>query len=248
MAFVWTCPYCGHTQTVTKEKADVRQGVLDVGENVNGNAGYRITAIGCSNPECRRVQVTVEYGSTRRYADGTLLEYQQTITSRQILPDSAAKPQPTYVPIALRNDYIEACRIRDLSPKASATLARRCLQGMIRDYCKITKGRLVDEIDTLRKTVDSGTAPSGVTIESVEAIDHVRGVGNIGAHMEKDIDLIVDVDPGEAQALIELIELLFDEWYVARHVRQERLNRVKEIAEAKADAKKPSPKADATSS
>jgi hypothetical protein len=51
--------------------------------------------------------------------------------------------------------------------------------------------------------------------------------------MEKDINLIVDVDPGEAQALIELIELLFAEWYVARHSRTERLNKVKQIAAEK---------------
>ena len=41
--------------------------------------------------------------------------------------------------------------------------------------------------------------------------------------MEKDIDLIVEVDPDEAQKLIELAELLFEEWYVAQHTRTERL-------------------------
>ena len=60
-----------------------------------------------------------------------------------------------------------------------------------------------------------------MTPESVEAIDHVRTIGNIGAHMEKDIDLIIEVDPGEAQALIELIELLFEEWYVAKYEREQ---------------------------
>ncbi len=54
--------------------------------------------------------------------------------------------------------------------------------------------------------------------------------------MEKDIDLIVDVDPNEAQVLIGLVEMLFDEWYVARHQRQERLERIRNIAEAKQDA------------
>ena len=36
----------------------------------------------------------------------------------------------------------------------------------------------------------------------------VRKVGNIGAHMEKDINVIVDVDPDEAQHLIGLITFL----------------------------------------
>ena len=41
--------------------------------------------------------------------------------------------------------------------------------------------------------------------------------------MEADINVIVDVDPDEAQVLIELAELLFDEWYIAREQRMQRL-------------------------
>ena len=63
----------------------------------------------------------------------------------------------------------------------------------------------------LQKCVDEDKAPRGVTPESVEAIDHARKIGNIGAHMEKDINLIIDIDPEEAQILIELVENLFDE-------------------------------------
>jgi hypothetical protein len=108
---------------------------------------------------------------------------------------------------------------------------------MIRDFCGISKATLFKEIETLRAAVTEGTAPAGVTPETVEAIDHVRSVGNIGAHMEKDINVIVAVDPGEAQALIELVELLFDEWYVARQTRQDRLARVKLIAAQKSAEK-----------
>jgi hypothetical protein len=108
---------------------------------------------------------------------------------------------------------------------------------MIREFCGISKSRLIDEIGELRKRLDAGSAPQGVTAESVDAIDYVRSVGNIGAHMEKDIDLIVPVDANEAQALIELIELLFEEWYVARHKRQQRLASVKAIADQKAALK-----------
>jgi Domain of unknown function (DUF4145) len=135
-------------------------------------------------------------------------------------------------------DYIEASRIRDLSPKASATLARRCIQGMIRDFCKTSKNRLIDEIKELSKRLEEETVPAGVNSESVEAIDHVRSIGNIGAHMEKDIGVIVDVDPGEAQTLLDLIEMLFEEWYVARNNRQEKLAKLKLIADEKASAKK----------
>jgi len=153
------------------------------------------------------------------------------------LPQTSAKPQPDYIPQPIRDDYYEACAIRELSPKAAATLIRRCLQGMIRDFCKISKSRLVDEINTLRELVKEGKAPRGVEIDSVEAIDQVRKIGNIGAHMEADISVIVDVDPDEAQTLIELVEALFDEWYVAAHDRQARLNHIKAIAAEKGSKK-----------
>ncbi|WP_346732688.1 DUF4145 domain-containing protein [Bradyrhizobium sp. 186] len=156
-----------------------------------------------------------------------------------LMPASAAKPQPACVPEPLRVDYAEACAIRDLSPKASATIIRRCLQGMIRDFCGIKKGRLIDEIKELRKRVDEGDAPRGVQHDSVDAIDHVRGIGNIGAHMEKDINTIIDVDPDEAQRLIELTEMLFEEWYEARHRREQRLKQIGAIAAEKALAKTP---------
>jgi hypothetical protein len=78
---------------------------------------------------------------------------------------------------------------------------------------------------------------TSVEPEHMAAIDAVPRVGNIGAHMEKDIDLIIEVDPGEAQDLIGLIEMLFDAWYVARSKRQDRLAAIVKIAEGK-DPKK----------
>ena len=73
---------------------------------------------------------------------------------------------------------------------------------MIRDFCKIAKKQLFDEIDELKALSDAGNAPKGVASETIDAMHHVRSIGNIGAHMEKDINVIVDVDAGEAQALI----------------------------------------------
>jgi len=153
-------------------------------------------------------------------------------------PTSIAKPQHASVPSVLVTDYEEACAIIGASPKASATLARRCLQGMIRDFCGISKGTLHAEIQELKNQVNAGTAPRQVSDESVEGIDAVRQIGNIGAHFEKDINLIVDVAPEEASALISLIELLFQEWYVARYERQARLGNVKSIAGVKEQVRK----------
>ncbi len=125
-----------------------------------------------------------------------------------IYPRSNAIQFPSYVPKSIRQDYEEACAISSQSPKASATLARRCLQGMIRDFWRIKKNRLIDEIADLQ-----GKIPAS----QWAAIDALRKIGNIGAHMEKDVNTIIDVDQGEAERLIMLIELLIDKWYIARN-------------------------------
>jgi len=145
-----------------------------------------------------------------------------------LLPESSAKPFPEYIPLQIRNDYEESCLIKDKSPKASATLSRRCLQGIIRDYWGITKSRLVDEINELEDKVDPVTW---------DAINSVRHVGNIGAHMEKDVDLIIDVEAEEAGLLIWLIETLLTDWYIQRHERQQRMSSLVQLAEKKQQEK-----------
>jgi hypothetical protein len=138
---------------------------------------------------------------------------------------------PDYISKPILDDYREACLIRDHSPRASATLSRRCLQGMIRDFWGISKPRLVDEIYAIKDEFDP---------ETWDAIDAVRQIGNVGAHMEKDINVIVDVEPNEAQLLIELVETLLTEWYVAKHERQKRMAAVKDAAAAKKEKQNPS--------
>lgn len=197
--------------------------------------GVRVMAVLCANNSCKKVTLKValaKWGLVQ--GQGIVeLENQPDIAVFPLIPESAAKPQPDFIPAPLREDYREACRIRDLSPKAAATLARRCLQGMIRDFCGISKPTLHAEIQELWRLIEAGEQPRGVTQESMDAIDAVRSVGNIGAHMERDIDIIVPVDPDEAQLLIELVELLFDEWYVARYKREQKLLAVRELADAK---------------
>ncbi len=127
---------------------------------------------------------------------------------------------PNYVPESIHSDYMEACAITSLSPKAAATLARRCLQGIIRDFWKVKPGRLVDEINQLKDKIQP---------DLWSVIDGVRKIGNIGAHMEKDVNTIVDIDPDEAERLKKLIELLIKEWYIARQQRQELFSSIIEL-------------------
>lgn len=206
---------------------------MNVGDNSEGKLAIEWTSFACVNPECLKTTVDVFIGQARFDGVGNCKGVNTNgpvLFSQRCLPQGSAKPQPDCIPQAIRDDYQEACLICDLSPKASATLIRRCLQGMIRDFCGISKARLIDEIIALRKAVEDGSADRAISPETVEAIDQIRSVGNIGAHMERDIDQIVPVDPGEAQTLIELVEMLFEEWYVARAKRQERLASIAKMA------------------
>jgi Domain of unknown function (DUF4145) len=243
----WTCPCCGHAQVLGSKRLDQgweRLGVSEVEEDHELALGY--VAIVCANDKCRKLNLRVFLGSYGRggtkYADGSGRQGVHTLKNWTLLPPSSAKPQPDFIPKPIRDDYYEACAIRDLSPKASATVSRRCLQGMIRDFCKISKKRLVDEINELRKKVESGLGPPGVLLDSVDAIEDVRKIGNIGAHMAADINTVVDVDPNEAQALIELVEVLLQEWYVAAETRKARVGRLKQIVADKKPRKETPPK------
>ena len=226
----WKCSYCGYAQVIDSHRHDEEDRDISVQGWSRGRAGYFVEAIVCANENCRQMSLVFGLFEFDGFDRNSNRKNAGLVHRWGLLPTSSARPQPDYIPESLRSDYEEACAIRDLSPKASATTTRRCIQGIIRDFCGIKKKRLIDEIDELRRLVDAGQAPAGVQPDTVDAIDQVRQLGNIGAHMEADINIIVDVDPDEAQVLIELTELLFDEWYVAREQRTERLFKLGVIA------------------
>lgn len=233
--FPWKCPYCKSHQVAIDDTFHRHVNHLRVGNTKHGHVAFEISAYRCVNPNCNEIILTGQMGTFRSGTNGAGA-IGTTVQSWKLRPESSSVPQPDYIPKPILDDYYEACLILNASPKAAATLARRCLQGMIRDFCGISKSRLIDEIRELKTQLDEGHAPKGVESETIEAIDAVRGVGNIGAHMERDINLIVDVEPGEAQALIDLLEMLFEDWYVARRKRSERLAKVTQIAAEKAAA------------
>lgn len=226
----WKCAYCGYAQVIDKRRYHSKIETIWAEGWEQGSPGYITEAIVCANEDCGKLSLVFDLFKFDGFDGNHNYKNARRVHQWGLLPASSAKPQPDFIPEPLRRDYEEACAIRDLSPKASATITRRCIQGIIRDFCGIKKKRLVDEISELRRLVDTAQAPAGVQPDTVDAIDHVRQVGNIGAHMEADINVIVDVDPDEAQVLIELAELLFDEWYVAREQRTQRLAKLGVIA------------------
>jgi Domain of unknown function (DUF4145) len=226
-AFHWTCPHCDRDTTITDPNVSTDNFVLAI-ENKDGRRYFKTTLIVCPNAKCKRFTFRLEmyvamYGKTTMgWIPGTFLQ------SWNLIPPSQAKVFPKYVPQPILDDYTEACLIKDLSPKASATLSRRCLQGMIRDFWGIKEARLIDEIKALKGKTDDTTW---------KAIDATREIGNIGAHMEKDINVIVDVDPEEAQLLIGLIEYLVKAWYVERYEKEQHLAEILKVQAEKKAAK-----------
>ena len=232
-SFNWTCPYCRRDQAVTELQFSLQDHYIHNPQSVHGPVCLVVQTIRCANEQCRELTLSCSLNKARLDGAGKYQAPLDTIHSWRLLPESAAKPQPDYIPRHIVEDYAEACRIRDLSPKASATLSRRCLQSMIRDFCAIKGASLHKEIVALRRRAQRGEAIQHVHQETIDALDHVRKIGNIGAHMDQDANLMVNVDPLEAQKLIELIELLFDEWYVRRDTRNRKLKALKDIADKK---------------
>ncbi len=163
----------------------------------------------CPNPECGEISIYLK-GLGPGVKDIKI----------PVKPNSYAKKFPNYIPEQIIEDYEEAYAILHLSPKASATLSRRCLQGIIRDYWKVKPDTLFNEITQLRDHIQD---------DLWKVIDAVRKLGNIAAHMEKDVNLIVDIEPEEAEKLLKLIELLFKDWYIASEERKNLFDNIIDI-------------------
>ncbi len=220
-SFSWNCPFCNHNAAITDEKHSIETHRFAHG-NKHHSQGLQTLIIVCPNPDCNEYAVAA---SLHDWGNGF---WEKAKATWQLIPAAEMKIFPDYIPAPILADYKEACLIRDLSPKASATLSRRCIQGMIRDFWGESKARLIDEIAAIEHKVDALTWSS---------IDAIRKIGNIGAHMERDINLIIDVDPDEAALLIGLIEILINDWYIAKHERELQLNRIIAVAKAKDQAK-----------
>ena len=210
----YVCPYCGCKQSYTNNCSSEITGYQIYGRGKRFETDLVIYHIRCTNKQCSKITVVAKSETTNKQFD--------------LYPQHVHKVFPEYVPSQIRSDYVEAVTIMQDSPKAAATLLRRCLQGMIRDFWGIKKAKLKDEIDELQTKVN----PS-----QWKAIDALRKLGNIGAHMENNINLIIDIDEGEAEKLASLIELLIDKWYIARHDENELFSSIVDTAEHKKDEK-----------
>ena len=165
--------------------------------------GWRATIC----PNCK--EPTVELG---------VFEYDEFVQARwankfMIHPRfSARSPIDDSVPASFKADYMEACNVLDISPKASAALSRRVVQGILQDQ-GYESSNLARQIDQVLAESD----PDKVLSHHIRVtVDAVRNFGNFAAHPITEVTSlqVVDVEPEEAEWCLEIVEALFDHYYV----------------------------------
>ncbi len=227
----WTCPFCKHPSTIGDDDIDNISGENHT-QSVDGLKSLRGRFVVCPNPDCKKLTFSLGLFEAKIDQYGRRSVTDKVVNYWHLIPSSKAKVYSTkIIPQAIVNDYEEACKIKNDSPKASATLARRTLQGMIRDFWGIKKPEKYKGFWTLKNEIEA--IKNNVDPDVWDAIDAVRKIGNIGAHMELDVNIIIDVETEEAEKLIGLIELLIEEWYINRYERKLRLQEIKSIADTK---------------
>jgi hypothetical protein len=177
----------------------------------NDNEGHwSVYKMVCPNLECEELIIqlststsitTNEFGTTVLQGDETKIFVKPLVTNRPSAPKEVTK--------SFAEDYNEASVILTYSPKASAALSRRCLQSILRDKAKVKKSNLANEI---QEVIDSNKLPSHLS----QSIDAVRNIGNFAAHplKSKSTGEIVEVESGEAEWLLDVLDALFDHYFV----------------------------------
>jgi hypothetical protein len=212
----YVCPKCGQKNKLSAKDQASGFTVIDFQEDVlpyDHKIGLQYRSEVC--PSCDQVHLAVSLNKVHSKDDTDTLGAE--LNSWQLLPDSVAKKQPGYIPRNVINDYNEACLILEQSPRAAAVFARRSLQRMIRNFHDIKGESLAEEISMLEGVVSA---------DQWQALKGLVGKGNIGKHMSQDVNQIIEIDDGEAERLIAVLEYLFDAWYVQRKESQDKLKKL----------------------
>jgi len=211
------CPHCGVTFT-----EDWRY--QEVGYDDDGRWGLRATV--CDNGECSRV--IAEFGRLKRLEGpfpGRSAPF-TVVDGQPVRPRASARPLSPEVPDPYKSDFAKAALVLGDSPEASAGLSRRCLQALIRAKAGIRCRTLAAEIDEL---IESSHLPGYLS----QDVDSIRHYGNFGAHLTESeaTGEIIDVEPGEAEWLLDVLEGLFDFYFVQPAASAKRRARLEEKLE-----------------
>ena len=113
---------------------------------------------------------------------------------------------PASVPKDLERDCMEAHKVLKDSPRSSALLARRILQKVLTDNGH-KKPTLKAQLESLANSKEL----SSIDIDKLHAVRHL---GNISAHYIEKSQTLLDVEPGEAELCLQIVDELFAHYYV----------------------------------
>jgi len=213
------CPYC-----LENFIADWTKTVI--GSDSEGE--WYVSFCNCSNEKCEKLIVELE--NTKRVNVGGLPV--RKTKSILVLPKAISRsPLSSDVPDIFAQDYLEACLVLADSSKASAALSRRCLQSLLENVAKVKKDNLNNEIE---EVLGNNSLPSFLS----KPLDAVRNIGNFAVHPIKSTNTgeIVDVEPEEAEWLLDVLEGLFDFYFVQPALIQKKKD---ELNQKLRDAGKP---------
>jgi hypothetical protein len=160
----------------------------------------------CANDECRQLVIRAhESFHLPLSAFKNPEDQKRTWLAR---PQGSTRSIDPLVPEPFRTDYLEAARLLPISPRMSAVMSRRVLADLLEKYDGQTQFNLSDRVE---KFANNPAHPSGLRGN----LDHFREVANFGAHTQTDDQAeIIDVDQGEAEWMLDLLDRLFDYFIV----------------------------------
>ncbi len=146
--------------------------------------------------------------------DATIILYRRRpvgiATATMVYPKGTGRPAlPTVVPWQYASDYQEAARLLPDSPQASAAVSRHCLRRLFHETIGMCSTDFARELDLL---LASRQLPRYLA----DALDAVRNFADFAAHPEKGTTpgAISDVQPGEAEWLLDTLDALFNFYFV----------------------------------
>ena len=187
------CPHCHSEISVTPH-------VFALGEDKDGT--WQVASSRC--PACSRLLVNI---CTK---DGCTYPAWPANSIRPRLSDD--------VPAEFAAEYLAACQIISYSPEASAAISRRLLHRFLAAHTGAGSGGLAQQID---KAARSTELPPYLK----DALHTLSRVAKISPDSEKSRrpEVLSPVEPGEAEWLLDVIQPLFELYFVqpARLQRQQ---------------------------
>ena len=112
----------------------------------------------------------------------------------------------------IKDDYREACAVLSVSAKASAALSRRVLEAILNEQ-GFQQGTLYNKIETV-------LSEGNLADSTRDALHALRKFGNFSAHPPAHHmpDHIIDVESGEAESCLIVIEYLISYYYVRPNI------------------------------